>query len=175
MKKFWCAILIFLVALTVLLRLGAPFPREISYRGTAMEYSPVDETVAIPHEVIIEGTYNRVIFGKDTFEGTFYVSDVDGLAYCENNVSFRIERNPGTPDFRDAYGQPHSTELFEARTLRYFRNLTVMFADTFELRPDGSSASFNYKTGHFLVLHAENREDALKEYQIFQKQFYLRS
>ena len=175
MKKFWLGILIFLITITVLMRLTIPFPREISYQGTAIEYSPVDETVAIPHEVIIKGIYNRVIFGKDTFEGTFYISDVEGLTYLENNVSFRIERNPGTPDFRDAYGQPHSTELFEAHASRYFRNLTVMFADTFEKRPDGSSASFNYNTGHFLVLHAQNREDALDCYRQLQKQFYVRS
>ena len=175
MKKFWCTILIFLVALTVLLRLAAPFPREISYRGTAIEYSPVDETVAIPHEVIIEGTYNRVIFGKDTFQGIFYINDVQGLEYCKNNAALKIDRRPGGLDFRDPYGQSHSTELFEAHTSRYFHNIAVMFADTFEQRPDGSSASFNYKTGHFLVLHAENREDALKQYQKLQKQFYLRS
>ena len=175
MKKFWLCIFAFLVTITVLMRLMLPFPRQISYRGTAIEYSPVDETIAIPHEVILEGTYNRVIFGKDTFEGTFYISDVEGLENIPNNVSFRIVRSPGTPDFRDAYGQPHGTELFEAHASRYFRNLTVMFADSFEKRPDGSSASFNYNTGHFLVLHAQNREDALTCYRQLQKQFYVRS
>ena len=174
MKKFWCAIAVFLIALTVLLRLAAPFPKEISYRGTAIEYSPVDASVAIPHEVIIEGTYNRVIFGKDTFQGVFYISDVQGLEYCENNASLIIDRKPGGLDFRDPYGQPHSTELFEVHTSRYLSDVAVMFADVFEQRPDGSSASFNYKTGHFVVLRAQTREDALKQYESLQKQFYLR-
>ena len=65
-----------------------PFPKEISYQGTEMEYSRNDETVAIPHEVIIEGTYYTSLLAKDRFHGKLYVRDVGGL---EENMTADFE------------------------------------------------------------------------------------
>ena len=170
MKKFWLTILAILLAAIGLILLTRPYPTEISYRGSAMEYSPVDERVAVPHEVVIEGTYYRKILGKDTFQGTFYVTDVQGMEYSENNASLSVSRRSwGPPTFRDEAGQPHTTELFAIYCTRYFHELAVLFADTYEIHENGISATANYSTSHFLVLNTENREDSIVRYEQLKK------
>jgi len=130
-----------------------PWPRRISYVEEAMEYSLEDEALAIPHQVEIEGTYLRRIIGRDSFQGTFYVSGVEGLEYRENNAGFSFE--PGrlySPAFMDEYGQPHgagiSLLLFDA----HFDRLAI------QLSPAQEGA-----TG-FIVPEARSREEAAAQY-----------
>ena len=171
MKRLWLTILTVLLVFVILILLTIPFSTEISLHRTAMEYSPVDERIAIPHEVVIEGTYYHKILGKDSFQGTFYVSDVQGMEYCEGNASLSIgSRNAGPPTFRDEAGQHNTTELFAVYCTQYFNDVAVLFADTYEVEENSISATANYSTGNFLVLNAQSREEALTQYKQLQNE-----
>lgn len=174
MKKLWIFVLSFLIFITLTFLLPEPFPKEISYTGTAIEYSPVDETVAIPHQVQIEGTYYRKLIGRDYFLGTFYVSDVEHMVLSEGGTRLFISRENGSPAFPTDYGNGWGmTGIFEIYSTRYFKEMALMFTEELEVREDGSSASARYDTAHFLVLDAQNREDALAKYEKLQRKFYV--
>ena len=173
MKKFWLTILAFLLSIVFIFLLTEAYPSEISYRGTAMEYSPVDESVAIPHEVVIEGIYHRKIIGKDYFLGTFYISDIEGLDYYEYGARLWLSHKNGGLSFRDESGGSGMTELFCGYSTRYFRQTAFTLAENLEFWEDGASASADFNTAHFIVLDAQDRDEALSQYKKLQQKFHV--
>ena len=141
-----------------------PFPKEICYQGTEMEYSRNDETVAIPHEVTIEGTYYTSLLGKDRFHGKLYISDVDGL---EEDMTADFWFNPRyrhQPIFLNWAGEPCLTSVGVIFFSRNFETLAIQLATKYDERDDGRSVSFGDEQSNFIVLGADTYDEALEAY-----------
>lgn len=152
------------VALIVLFICFIPFPKEISYQGTETEYSLNDETVAIPHEVIIKGTYYTSLLAKDRFHGKLYISDVDGL---EENMTADFWFNPRyrhQPVFLNWAGEPCLTSVGVVFFSRNFETLAIQLAIKYEERDNGRSVSFGDEQSNFIVLGADTYDEALETY-----------
>ena len=153
-----------LVVLAVLLVGIIPFPHAVSYNGSAMEYSLTQEDVAIPHQVVIDGTYYTSLITKDRFVGTFYVSDIKGLDE-DMTVDFRFQ--PAYryhPAFLKPSGEPCSTEIGMLFFSRNFEKLAMQLAFEYVERDNGKSISFGDDQSNFIVIGAENRDAAIAEY-----------
>ena len=153
-----------LVVLAVLLVGIIPFPHAVSYNGSAMEYSLTQEDVAIPHQVVIDGTYYTSLITKDRFVGTFYVSDIKGLDE-DMTVDFRFQ--PAYryhPAFLKPSGEPCLTEIGMLFFSRNFEKLAIQFAYKYEESDDGESFARNDSLSPFIVIGAENRDAAIAEY-----------
>lgn len=152
------------VVLAVLLVGIIPFPHEVSYNGSAMEYSRTQEDVAIPHQVVIDGTYYSSLLVKDRFVGKFYVSDIKGLDE-DMTVDFRFR--PGYryhPDFLKSFGEACTTEIGMLFFSRNFEKLAIQLAFEYVERDNGKSVSFGDNQSNFIVIGAENRGAAIAEY-----------
>jgi hypothetical protein len=163
MKKWIVRIVITLLALFLLIGL-IPFSKEIHYSGTGYEFSLASDGAVAEHEIRIDGTYSSVLFLKDRFWGTFYVSDVEGLTE-DMTVNFSFE--PGKryhPAFQGEAGQPHSTEVAVLFFERNFEELAIQFAYKYEKTEDGLTTGYGDGISNFLVLNATNKEEAMKVY-----------
>ncbi len=67
------------LAVTVLAGALIRTPTSIDYRGQIVEYSTVDSEISIEHEIVIEGIYYDSSLNYDSFQGTFYISDIGGI------------------------------------------------------------------------------------------------
>ena len=96
-------LLVILALVAVLIRI----PTSIDYSGQIIEYSTVDSEISIKHDIAIEGIYYDNALGHDSFQGTFYISDIEGIGKNLNNVHFDF--NPQyryCPVFYNDYGEP---------------------------------------------------------------------
>ena len=163
MKKWMLRIV--LTLLVVFLLLGfIPFSKEIYYADTAYEFSLATDGAVAEHEVLIDGTYSSILFLKDRFWGTLYVSDAEGLTE-EMTVNFSFE--PGKryhPAFQDEAGQLHSTEVAVLFFEENFDELAIQFAYKYEKTEDSITAGYGDGVSNFLVLGAASKEEALKVY-----------
>ena len=160
-KIFKVSIVVALIGLFICF---IPFPKEISYQGTEVEYSLNDETIAIPHEVVIEGTYYTSLLAKDRFYGKLYISDIGGLEE-DMTVDFRFNpRYRYQPVFLNWAGEPHLTSVGEMFFSRNFEILAIQLAVKYEERDNGSSVSFGDRQSNFIVLGADTYDEALKIY-----------
>ena len=153
-----------LVVLAVLLVGIIPFPHAVSYNGSAMEYSLTQEDVAIPHQVVIDGTYYTSLITKDRFVGTFYVSDIKGL---DEDMWVDFHFLPGyryDPLFLKPSGKPCSTEIGMLFFSRNFEKLAMQLAYEYVEHDNGKSVSFGDNQSNFIVIGAENRDAAIAEY-----------
>lgn len=128
-------------------------PTSIDYRGQIVEYSTVDSEISIEHEIVIEGIYYDSSLNYDSFQGTFYISDIGGIEKNRNNAHFNF--NPKyryCPEFQNDYGEPISSNIAQILFDKNFSTLAVQLEGI-----DGDSS-------RFLVLNASNREDALSQY-----------
>ena len=172
MKKWIIRIAIALLAIFLLIGL-IPFSKEIHYSGTAYEFSLASDGAVEKHEILIDGTYSSILFLKDHFWGKFYVSDVKGLTE-DMSVNWKME-----PDrwhhayFQDYAGQAHSTEIVNIYFERNFEAVALQFATKYERNGDILSVAADREKSNFLVLGAENKEEALSQYAIMleEKQF----
>ena len=163
MKKWMFRIAVVLLGVFLLIGI-IPFSKEIHYSGTDYEFSLAADGAVAEHEVLIDGTYTASLFLKDNFQGTFYVSDVEGLME-ETKVYFTFEPTAHyRPLFSDAYGQPHSSEIAELIFERNFEQLAIMFTTNYEKTEDGIRSGYSEAESNFLVLGAENKEEALVQY-----------
>ena len=164
MKKWIIRIVIFLVAAFILLGL-IPFSEEIHYSDIGYEFSLAADGAVAEHEIVIDGTYSTVLFLKDRFWGTFYVSDVEGLTE-DMHVNWKME-----PDrwhhayFQDYAGQPHSTEIVKLFFDRNFENVALQFATKYEKNGDTLKIAADNDKSNFLVIGAKNKEEALLQYR----------
>ena len=151
--------------LAVFLLVGlTPFSKEIHYSGIDCEFSMASDGAVAEHEVLIDGTYSSCLFLKDRFKGTFYVSDVEGLLEG-TKVDFAFEPSSKYyPVFPDEAGQPHSTEIAVIAFDRNFERLGIMFTTHYEKTEDGIRSGYGDAKSNFLVLGAENKEEAMVEY-----------
>ena len=125
MKKWIIRILTACVALFLLIGI-IPFSKEIYYTGTDYEFSLANDGAVAEHEVVIDGTYSFILFLKDRFWGTFYVSNVEGLTE-DMHVNWSFEPNRWHHAyFLDYAGQPHSTEIVQIFFERNFRSSCCM-------------------------------------------------
>ena len=141
-----------------------PIPHSISIKETAIEYSLTDKSVAIPHEVIIEGTYYTRLLAKDRFHGKLYISDVGGL---EEDMTADFRFNPRYryhPIFNKWTGEPCTTAVGLLFFSRNFETLAIQLAHTYEEQDDGRSISFGDKQSNFIVLGADTSDEALEAY-----------
>ena len=163
MKKWIVRIVITLLALFLLIGL-IPFSKEIHYSGTGYEFSLASDGAIAEHEIVIDGTYSSILFLKDRFWGTFYVSDVEGLTE-DMTVNFSFE--PGKryhPVFQGEAGQPHSTEVAVLFFKRNFEELAIQFTYKYEKTEDGLTAGYGDGTSNFLVLGAADKQEAMTQY-----------
>ena len=153
------------VAVLIVLLIGIiPFPKDISYRNTEIEYSRTDESVAIPHEVIVEGTYYTRLLAKDRFHGKLYISDVGGL---EEDMTADFRFNPRYryhPIFNKWTGEPCTTAVGLLFFSRNFETLVIQLAHTYEEQNGGHSIAFGDKQSNFIVLGADTYDEALEAY-----------
>lgn len=163
MKKWVVRTVIILLA--VLLFIGIiPFEKEVSYCATDYEFALDRDGAVASHEVRIEGKYYTSFLLKDRFWGTFYVSDVEGLTE-DMRVNFTFEPNRWHHAyFLDYAGQPHSTEIVKIYFDRNFTTVALQFATKFEREGDMLSVAADNEKSNFLVIGAENKEEALTEY-----------
>lgn len=142
-------LLVILALVAVLIRI----PTSIDYSGQIIEYSTVDSKISIKHDITIEGIYYDSAFGHDSFQGTFYISDIEGIGKNLNNVHFDF--NPQyryCPVFYNDYGELIGSGIAQIFFDKNFSVLAVQLAGT-----SGDSS-------RFLVLNAADREDALSQY-----------
>ena len=140
------------LAVTVLAGALIRTPTSIDYRGQIVEYSTVDSEISIEHEIVIEGIYYDSSLNYDSFQGTFYISDIGGIEKNRNNAHFNF--NPKyryCHEFQNDYGEPISSNIAQILFDKNFSTLAVQLEGI-----DGDS--------RFLVLNASNREDALSQY-----------
>ena len=163
MKKWILRITVVLLGAFLLLGL-IPFSEEISYSGTAYEFALESDGAVAEHEVIIDGTYSTVLFLKDRFWGTFYISDVEGLT---EGMQVNWEMEPERwhhAYFLDNAGQAHSTEIVQVYFDRNFEHFALQFATKYEKEGNILKVAADADKSHFLVLGAQNKEEALKQY-----------
>lgn len=164
MKKWIIRIAIILLAAFLLIGL-VPFSKEIHYTGTGYEFSWASDGAVAEHEIIIDGTYSTSLFLKDHFQGTFYVSDVEGLLEG-TKVDFAFEPTECyRPLFHDEFGQPCSSEIALIIFDRNFEQLAIMFTTHYEKTEDGIRSGYGEAESNFLVLSADNKEEALTQYR----------
>lgn len=154
-----------LILLVVLLFIGIiPFEKEISYSATDYEFALDRDGAVASHEVRIEGKYYTSFLLKDRFNGTFYVSDVEGLLEG-TKVSFAFEpAEIYRPLFHDEAGQPCSSEIAVMAFDRNFEQLALMFTTNYERTEDGIRSGYSDAESNFLVLGAQNKEEAMTQY-----------
>lgn len=154
-----------LILLVVLLFIGIiPFEKEISYSATDYEFALDRDGAVASHEVRIEGKYYTSFLLKDRFNGTFYVSDVEGLLEG-TKVSFAFEpAEIYRPLFQDEAGQPCSSEIALIIFDRNFEQLALMFTTNYERTEDGIRSGYSDAESNFLVLGAQNKEEAMTQY-----------
>lgn len=163
MKKWVLRITVVLLGAFLLLGL-IPFSKEISYSGTAYEFALSSDGAVAEHEVIIDGTYSTILLLKDRFWGTFYISDVEGLTE-DMKVDWRFEPNRWHHAyFLDYAGQAHSTEIVQVFFDRNFEQLAMQFATKYEREGNILKVAADNDESHFLVLGAQNKEEALTKY-----------
>ena len=163
MKVWILRLAVILVAIFVLMGL-IPFSKEIHYSGIGYEFSLASDSAVAEHEVLIDGTYSACLFLKDRFQGTFYVSDVEGLLEG-TKVDFAFEPSAKYyPVFPDEAGQPHSTEIAVIAFDRNFERLGIMFTTHYEKTEDGIRSGYSDAESNFLILGAENKEEAMMQY-----------
>ena len=163
MKKWIVRIVITLLALFLLIGL-IPFSEEIHYSGTGYEFSLASDGAIAEHEIVIDGTYSSILFLKDRFWGTFYVSDVEGLTQ-DMQVNWTFEPNRWHHAyFQDYAGQAHSTEIVKIFFDRNFETMALQFATKYEKNGDTLSVAADNGKSNFLVLGATNKEEALNRY-----------
>ena len=163
MKKRILGMSVMILAACLLLGV-MPVSKEVYYAGTAYEFSLSADGAVAEHEVLIDGTYSSILFLKDRFWGTFYVSDVEGLTE-DMTVNFSFE--PGKrylPAFQGEAGQLHSTEVAVLFFERNFEELAIQFAYKYEKTEDSITAGYGDGVSNFLVLGAKNKEKALIQY-----------
>lgn len=155
--------LVFL-ALAGIVLLVFPYQKQISYRGTDYEYSPDDPSVAIAHEVVIEGTYIHYLLFDDVFQGTFYISDAS-IVNMGKTVRFKFERRQcAIPTPMDAYGQPISCDIASIYAEPNFTQLAAQFFERVEYHDDSRTALASIPGSTFLVPGAASRGEALETY-----------
>jgi len=154
-----------IILLVVLLFIGIiPFEKEISYSATDYEFALDRDGAVASHEVRIEGKYYTSFLLKDRFNGTFYVSDVEGLLEG-TKVSFAFEpAEIYRPLFQDEAGQPCSSEIAVIAFDRNFDQLALMFTTNYERTEDGIRSGYSDAESNFLVLGAQNKEEAMTQY-----------
>ena len=152
-------VLIFIIGLGQI-----PIPHSVSIKETAIEYSLTDESVAIPHEVIIEGTYYTRLLAKDRFHGKLYMSDVGGLEEDMTADFWFNPRNRYHPTFIKNTGEPTKTAVGVLFFSRNFETMAIQLAHTYEEREDGRSITFGDKQSNFIVLGADTYDEALEAY-----------
>jgi len=163
MKKRILGIVAVLLATFLLIGL-VPFSKDIYYSGTAYEFSLQSDGAVAEHEVLIDGTYYSILFLKDRFRGTFSISDVEGLTE-DMSVNWKME-----PDrwhqayFLDYAGQAHSTEIVKLFFDRNFERVALQFATKYERDGDILKVAADNERSNFLVIGAENKEEALSQY-----------
>ena len=154
------------IFLAVLLFVGIiPFEKEISYHATDYEFALDRDGAVASHEVRIEGKYYTRLLLKDQFSGTFYVSDVEGLTE-DMHVDWKFEPNRVSHImyFLDYAGQPHSTQIVKLFFDRCFETVALQFATKYEKDGDTLRVAADNEKSNFLVLGADNKEEALKVY-----------
>jgi len=163
MKKWVIRTVIVSVAVFILLGL-VPFSKAIHYTGIGYEFSLAADGAVAEHEIVIDGTYSTILFLKDRFWGTFYVSDVKGLTE-DMSVNWKME-----PDrwhhayFQDYAGQAHSTEIVNIYFDRNYKQVALQFATKYEKIGDQLSIAADNEKSNFLVIGAANKEEALNQY-----------
>ena len=163
MKKWIIRIAIALLAIFLLIGL-IPFSKEIYYSGTAYEFSLVSDGAVAEHEILINGTYSSILFLKDLFWGKFYVSDVEGLTE-DMTVNWKMEPYRWHHAyFQDYAGQAHSTEIVNIYFGRNFEAVALQFATKYERNADMLTVSADDNKSNFMVIGANNKEEALKIY-----------
>lgn len=156
---FAVVILILNIALFVLVPQQTP----IEINETVTEYAADDESFAVEHTLQLTGTLTKSMIAKNTFEGTIWMSGVDGL---DTPLAMHLTREDGrwSGYFTDEHGQPTgaSSDLAEINAGKNFDDIVIIFWDTREQKEDGGiSASFDAATAHFAAVGAANRRVAL--------------
>lgn len=125
----WALVLLVLAAGILLV---FPYQKTISYHATDYAYCVDDPASQTPHEVMIEGTYIHYLLFDDVFQGTFFISGVDGLETGED-VRFHFDRRACLhPTFPDEYGQHMSAGIACIFAEPNFQTLAVQFSLTGE-------------------------------------------
>ena len=163
MKKWIIRIAVALLAIFLLVGI-IPFSKEIYYSRTAYEFSLASDGAVAEHEILIDGTYSTILFLKDRFWGTFYVSNVEGLTE-DMQVNWKLEPNRlHHTYFLDYAGQAHSTEIVHIFFDRNFETVALQFATKYEKNGDTLSVAADNDRSNFLVIGAKNKEEALAVY-----------
>ncbi len=125
---------------------------------TAMEYSVSDPGYTVAHKVLIDGTYSRRLTGKETFCGTFFISDL-GLEQAET-ATISFVNHVGNPIFYDAYGQPVTTQIYQV-WLDEKSNVTIIsLFDQFSYENGRITATFS--GDRFICIGNKSRTEAIK-------------
>ena len=156
---FAVVILILNIALFVLVPQQTP----VEINETVTEYAADDEAFAAEHTLQLTGTLTKSMIAKNTFEGTIWMSGVDGL---DAPLGVHLTREDGrwSGYFTDADGQPEgaSSDLAEINAGKDFDDIVITFWDARAQKEDGGiSASYDAGTAHFAAVGAANRRVAL--------------
>lgn len=163
MKKFWPLILAGLL-LVVGLFLFVPRSTDIDMEVEAMEYSLGDAAYAVPHTIVIQGTYTKQVIGETKFQGTLAISGIESTQ--PPNQANAIFSGPRayvhylgfSSDGRSSF--LFSNELIELYATSDFSQFSFKLFETTE-DGDTFSASWDEKTGRFLAYPAQTREEAV--------------
>lgn len=165
-----------ILSIIVLIGLFYRHPTPVNYMGQATEFNPLDTNVSISHEVVIKGIYYSSFLGHDSFRGTFFISNVDGVESNENNADFVL--NPKyryCPTFLNSYGEPINSQIAQLLFDKNFCRLAVQFNSKYSRSEEGFlSTETNDTTSSFLVLDVADRETALIQYSAMLKEKQLR-
>lgn len=159
-SKYVIALILVVAMLTICL---IPFPQNIAIHSFATEYSLNNIGIAIPHEIVIDGTYYTRVIGKDRFIGKFYISETKGITEGMQ-ADFWFE--PGDryhPMLKNSSGEPISTEIGLLLFTKGFAKLAFQMCSEYDNVENIISYAYD-DNSNFIVLGEVNREDALSIY-----------
>lgn len=163
-RGFWLSFSAVLIGLNVLIYLFVPTQKHISCDTDAIIYSVADESYEKPCHVSIDGYLTKSILLKNSFEGSFYITDIPGL---EEGMTLHLTREDGAWKgyFCTQAGQTIQTGVWDVEATKDFEKITVAFASVYQKDEASIESSFSKDSATFLALDTPNRIYALRQYQ----------
>lgn len=85
--------------------------QEYDYSATVIEYDLEDPNYVVSHDMVIDGVYSYTLSGRKTFEGMFYISNLNMSHDMRAKITFAD--SIGKITFYDKVGQPITTPVYQ--------------------------------------------------------------
>lgn len=161
-RTFIFGFAVVIVLLNLALFLLVPQQRAIVWEGEATEYAVDAEDFAELRTVKLDAVLTTSILGGTSLDGTLTIS---GHGLTETPFHLERQNRRWVGSFRDASGQPRTTEVHEIYSTKELETIVIDFWTHFDQTDTQTTAALNPESAHFLALDATSRQAALRQYQ----------